>query len=92
MIKKIILSVFALLVISLGLLFTLDLGFLRGSIEKKIEAATGRDFAFGENVSIHLGSELVIDAGGLKLGNAQWAGTEPFVSVGTMHVVIDTLS
>jgi hypothetical protein len=92
MIKKMILSALALLVITLGLLLTLDLGFLRGGIESRVQQLTGRSFVIGQDLSIRLGRDLVITAGQVQLGNPAWANDENFIQATKLQAVIDPLS
>ncbi len=89
---KIVLSVITLLMVAVMLLFTLDFGFLRGTVENQVRELTGRDFSIKQGVSIKLGHDLVIDAQGLQLGNPEWAGEVAFVSVAGLRLALDPWS
>lgn len=90
--KKTILVVFALLVVFAVLLFTLDLGFLKNSIEQQVREATGRSFEIDGDLSIRFGGELLISSNDLKLGNAAWAGDRQLLEISELKARIDTSS
>jgi uncharacterized protein involved in outer membrane biogenesis len=90
--KKMLIAVVVLLVISVVLLFTLDLGFLKNTIEQQVRDATGRSFEIDGDLSINLGNELLISSGDLKLGNASWAGENQLVEIQELNVRIDPMS
>lgn len=90
--KKVLIAVFALLIVSAVLLFTLDLGFLKNTIEQQVREATGRSFEIDGNLSVRLGSELRISSNDLKLGNAPWAGEEQLLEIGKLTARIDPMS
>jgi uncharacterized protein involved in outer membrane biogenesis len=92
MFRNIALTGIALLAISVLLLFTLDLGFLRSTVENQVQQATGRDFSINKGLSIRLGRDLVIRAEGLQLGNPEWAGENSFASAANLYAVIDPRS
>jgi uncharacterized protein involved in outer membrane biogenesis len=74
------------------LLFTLDLGFLHGTVEKRLSQSLGRELTIGGPLSIRLGRNMVIDAGNLALQNADWLAGEEFIGVGNLHAVVDLWS
>ena len=83
----------AVLILALGIgLFTVDLGFLRPNIEKRLTLMTGRAVSIGSGLSIKLGRELVIHADDLRLANAPWAGEGELARIQNAHLVVDTRS
>ena len=87
--KGTMLTVFTLLVAAVILLFTLDFGFLRGTVEDRVSQATGRDFTIQEGLSIRLGRVLVVQAKDLRLSNAEWEEAGEFIKIGQLDAVID---
>ncbi|NIP19435.1 MAG: AsmA family protein [Xanthomonadales bacterium] len=81
-----------LLILAAGatiLLFTMDLGFLRGTVEKRLSEATGRRFSIGEDFSMKLGGDLVIRASDVSMANAEWAGEDRLFTIDELRAVID---
>lgn len=91
-IKKTVLTLLALFLVLLLALFTMDLGFLRNTVEQQVRDATGRSFEIEGNFSLHLGRELVVYASEISLGNAEWAGSKPLARLDSLELVIDTRS
>jgi uncharacterized protein involved in outer membrane biogenesis len=90
--RKFALFLATLAAVAAVLLFTLDLGFLRGSIEKQVQQVTGREFSIRKGLSISFGRELVIRARDVHLGNPEWAGEGSLVNAFNVHAVVDTWS
>ena len=65
------LSVFVLAVIVLALLW--DWNWFKGPVERRVEAATGREFEIGGDLDVDLGLVPTIRADRLRLGNAEWS-------------------
>ena len=81
-----------LLVVTAILLFALDFGFLRGTIEERVRQATGLDLSIDDSLYIGFGSELVVQAQELHLVNTQWAEGESFVQIGQLNAVLNPWS
>lgn len=90
--KKTLLALVGLLAVFVVLLFTLDLGFLKNTIEQQVRDATGRSFEIEGDLSIRLGNELRITSSELVLGNTAWAGETPILQITDMTVVVDSRS
>ena len=90
--KRVVLSAVTLMVIAGVLLFTMDLGFLRGTIEAKVRESTGRSFSIGPDPSIRLGRDLVVHASDVTLGNPGWAADGNLARMSELHAVIDVRS
>ncbi len=56
-----------------GLALAFDSDWLKRPIERRVSAATGRDFTIAGDLGIELGRRLRVDAEGVALGNARWA-------------------
>ncbi len=68
------LSGLALLMIGLAVLILLwDWNWLKGPIERQVEARTGREFEIGGDLDVDLGWVSTISAGTLRFGNADWS-------------------
>jgi uncharacterized protein involved in outer membrane biogenesis len=74
------------------LLFSLDLGFLRSSLENRVSQATGRDFSIAGPLSIRLGRDVVFSAADVSLGNPAWAGEEPLARIASVQGRIELRS
>jgi uncharacterized protein involved in outer membrane biogenesis len=81
-----------LVVVAGILLFTLDLGFLRGAVEERVSRALGREFSIDDELSIRLGRDLVLQAESLRLANAAWAEGQDLVRIGRLNAVLDPWS
>ena len=79
----------ALLLLLLALLWLLfDWNWFKGPIERRVEAATGRDFRIDGDLDVKLGFfRPTVIANGLVLGNSAWAERKTMLSVD--HVEID---
>jgi uncharacterized protein involved in outer membrane biogenesis len=89
---RLIIGVFVLLAAAGTALFTIDLGFLRATVEKRVELATGRDFSLGESFSVRLGRDLLIRGDSLQMANVPWAGDQPLLEVAQFEAVLDPYS
>jgi uncharacterized protein involved in outer membrane biogenesis len=89
---KLVLTVLTLLVVSMVLLFTLDLGFLRPNIESRISQMTGRQVSLGEAFSLRLDDKLYISGDALRVSNADWATDPVLLQSGAFSLVIDARS
>jgi uncharacterized protein involved in outer membrane biogenesis len=90
--KWLLLSGGALGLLAMVLLLTLDLGFLRGIIEKQAGLALGRELRIDDGLSIELGRTSVIEAHGLRLANPDWVGGGDFARFEHVYLELDTLS
>jgi hypothetical protein len=86
------LAAVALALLAVVLLFTLDLGFLRGTVEERVRQSTGRTFAIDGPLSIRLGRELRLSATDVELGNPAWAGEDRMLRIGQLDARLDTRS
>jgi len=51
-----------------------DWNWFKGPVERRVEAATGREFRIGGDLDVDLGLAPRISAERLRLGNAEWSG------------------
>jgi uncharacterized protein involved in outer membrane biogenesis len=91
-IKWILLTMVATVLVMAVLLFTLDLGFLRPAVERRVSEAVEREFSIDGEFSVRLGRDLVVRAGDLRLGNAPWAAATDLARVGRLLAVVDPWS
>ena len=68
---NIFLAIVAAALIVLVLLW--DWNWLKGPVERVVEARTGRSFEIGGNLDVDLGRVTTITADGLRLGNPDWS-------------------
>ncbi len=83
------LAVTGLLVLTLGWLWAGDLGVIKPHVERWVAEKTGRELRIDE-LSIDLGSRVIIVAEGVTFADAEWTGREHMVSVGRAELVFDT--
>lgn len=68
------LTIAVLLILALVLLIVFwDWNWLKGPIERQVEARTGRSFDIGGDLDVDLGKTITIRADQLKFGNAAWS-------------------
>lgn len=58
-----------------------DWNWFKGPVERRVEAATGREFHIGGDLDVDLGWPPTIRADGLELGNAAWSADTRMASV-----------
>jgi AsmA family protein len=80
------LLVTALLVVALAVLW--DWNWFRGTIERRVEAATGREFAIGGDLDVDLGRVIVIRVSDLTLANTRWSLTPEMARADLLRVEI----
>jgi uncharacterized protein involved in outer membrane biogenesis len=68
---RVVLALVALTIVVLMLLW--DWNWLRGPVERQVEARTGRHFEIGGKLDVDLGRVATIRADALTFGNAAWA-------------------
>jgi uncharacterized protein involved in outer membrane biogenesis len=90
--RNILISFAALLVVTLILLLTIDLGRFKATTENLVSDVLGRDFTIGGEFQIHLGRQIYINAEDVRLADAAWSSNEDFARVGHFEVSIDTWS
>ncbi len=78
-----------LLIVLFGLLF--DWNWLKGPIERRVEAATGREFDILGDLDVDLSLNPLITADGLRLGNAAWSKDADMLEVERLQVRIAVL-
>ncbi|MDF2095372.1 AsmA family protein [Aquibaculum arenosum] len=89
-ILKWIAAVFALLAVAVvAAIFLFDWNMLRGPIEARVEAATGRDFAIEGDLQGEFSWQPWMRARDIRLANADWAQAEELVHVEELALRID---
>lgn len=71
------------LVVVLALLF--DWNWLKGPIERRVSAATGRDFSIGGDIDVDLGLRPKVRAQDLHLSNAKWSDAKEMAAVDVLE-------
>lgn len=80
------LLVTALLLVALVVLW--DWNWFRGSIERRVEAATGREFTIAGDLDVDLGRVIVIRVSDLSLANTRWSLTPEMTRADLLRVEI----
>jgi uncharacterized protein involved in outer membrane biogenesis len=70
--RWVVVAVVVLLLLT-GLALAFDSDWLKRPIERRVSAATGREFTIAGDLDIALDRTLRVDAEGVALGNARWA-------------------
>lgn len=78
-----------LLIVLFFLLF--DWNWMKGPIERRVEAATGREFDIVGDLDVDLSLDPLITADGLRLGNAAWSEDADMLEVERLQVRIALL-
>jgi hypothetical protein len=66
--------VIATVLVAIGIFIAVfDWNWLKGPIERRVQAATGRSFAIKGNLAVDLGMQPTIRVDGIELGNATWS-------------------
>lgn len=66
-----------------------DWNWVKGPIERQVEARTGRSFEIGGDLDIDLGKVVTIRADQLKFGNASWSKQPQMVATERMELHIE---
>jgi uncharacterized protein involved in outer membrane biogenesis len=90
--RNILFSFAALLVVTLILLLTVDLGRFKATTENLVSDVLGRDFTIGGKFQVHLGRQIYVNAEDVRLADAEWSSNEAFARVGRFEARIDTWS
>jgi hypothetical protein len=73
-------------------LLTLDLGFMRATVEERLSQALGRQLTINEAIYIELGRTTTLEARGVRLANPEWAGPGAFLEIDRLYVALETAS
>jgi uncharacterized protein with HEPN domain len=73
-------------------LFTADLGFLKPQIERRVTAASGRNFSIDGELSVRLGRRATVTAEEVRWQNAEWAGSRDMLEIRRFEIDVDLLS
>jgi uncharacterized protein involved in outer membrane biogenesis len=96
--RRFFLLTFALLlaVVAIAAALTLylanDEDFLKGQARKYVFELTGRQLSIDGPLELTLGRETTLEASGIRLSNAAWAGTPDMATAGLLKVGIDVPS
>ncbi|MBF0159427.1 MAG: AsmA family protein [Magnetococcales bacterium] len=95
LIKTILATVTALIVVVTGLIVTLTLVInpndYKDQIAKLVQEQTGRRLVIKENFSLSFFPKLGVELGAMELGNADGFGTSPFAAVKSVRVRLQLL-
>lgn len=86
------LSVLSLVVLFGAWLAVGDLSVLKPSVERWVSKQTGRDFRIAGRFDLDLGRRSILVADDIALGDADWAGTLPMLTVGRLEIQVRTSS
>ena len=84
--------VLALVVISIGVLLTVDLGRFKGLVENQVSEITGREFIIGGQFRPELGKTLSLVAEDIHLANADWGASDDILVIGRLQIAVDLWS
>lgn len=79
----------SLVVLVAVLLIFFDWNWLKSTLGERLAESTGRDFSIEGDLDVQLGWAPLIDARGVRIGNADWAGPEDMVHIGHLQFRID---
>jgi uncharacterized protein involved in outer membrane biogenesis len=80
------------LIVAFGVLWwVFDWNWFKHPIERRVEAATGREFSIDGDLSVHLGLIPILRAEGLRLANAGWSGQKEMARIDTLEISIRLL-
>lgn len=93
--RTILFAILGLIVILVGtaltVLMTTDYGKYRGTIEQKVEEATGRKFTIGSDFHVQIGLTPTLIANDVSFANAPWGSRPNMVVVKQFEVQINLL-
>ena len=72
-------------------LWVFDWNWFKHPIERRVQAATGREFTIEGDLKVHLGLVPILRVDGLRLGNAAWAVDPDMARVGNLEIGIRLL-
>lgn len=80
-----------LLLAILVLVLVWDWNWFKGPVERRVEAATGREFDIGGDLDVDLGLVPLVRADQVRLGNADWSGHEDMARAERLELGIELL-
>lgn len=81
-----------LIVISIGLLATLDLSRFKGFVEEQVSEITGRELVIGGDFRPEFGRTLTLVAEDIRLSNAAWGKNDNILAIGRVQIAVDLWS
>ena len=78
--KRWLWSVAAVIVVAAALVLLFDWDWFKGTIERRVAAATGREFSISD-LDVDLGVRPRVRATGVRLGNADWSDAEDMATL-----------
>ncbi len=85
-------SVAAFLFFTILVLFVVDLGFLKGKVEQVASESLGREVQIAGEFHVNLSRYSVVSAENVRIGNADWAVAENFLTADSMSLEFDLWS
>lgn len=80
------------IIVLLAIIVTLwDWNWFKGPIERRVSAATGREFRIEGDLDVRLGRTVGITADGLRLANSEWSDEPEMVGIGRLDVGIEVM-
>ena len=73
--------VVALIVISIGVLLTIDLSRFKSLVEEQVSEITGREFIIGGQFRPEFGGTLTLVAEDIRLANADWGTSDDILAM-----------
>lgn len=70
----------------------ISLGFAHNLIESRLSAQLQREVRLTRPLHVRVGNAIELRVEGLSLANADWATSEPLLSIGTAELAVDTRS
>ena len=87
-----VISIVALIGVAAILLLTIDFGRFKDSIADSASTALGRKLHIDGELSIRIGRTVRIAATDMVIANAEWAGDEPLLRVGSLAAELEAAS
>lgn len=85
-----LLTAFAIVLVAAAVVVALwDWNWLRGPLERQVEARTRRSFDIGGNLDVDLGRLTTVRADDLRLGNADWSERETMATTERLEFTLD---
>jgi len=91
-IKIMVITLVALVVLLAIALWTVDFDFLKSEIETGVKEFTGRDLHIGGRLSLHLLPTPRLQVEEVSFANAQWASEPGMITVGKAYVAVNLRS
>jgi len=87
-----LISLIAIIVLAIALVFMLDFGRFKGRIETAVSDALGRDFVIAGPLHATVGGSIEVRASDIRLAATDWSSEQQLIEVGSAEASIETWS